>query len=134
MMLQRKLEARLEEVAMGPDAEPAADGQAKALLKVAEGGPMPALDRFIGGTTRGSALGRWIEQSGVKTTISAMLLDRGRLWPLPSAVVVMLLVKAQWGFLLGGHRRLRAAVHVPEHEAHASGCARSRKRSRKRWT
>ena len=74
MVLQRKLEARLEEVAMGPDVEPVADGQAKALLKVAQGGPMPAIDRFVGGTTRGSALGRWIEQSGVKTTISAVLL------------------------------------------------------------
>ena len=62
---------------------------------------MPAFDRFVGGTTRGSALGRWIEQSGVKTTISAMLLIAGSAWPLSSGFVVMLLVKAQWGFLFG---------------------------------
>ncbi len=43
---------------------------------------MPALDRFVGGTTRGSALGRWIEQSGVKTTISAILLIAVAHWPL----------------------------------------------------
>ena len=100
MVLQRKLEARLEEVAMGPDVEPVADGQAKALLKVAQGGPMPAIDRFVGGTTRGSALGRWIEQSGVKTTISAVLLA-GIGVAVALGFVVMLMVKAQWGFLLG---------------------------------
>jgi tight adherence protein B len=100
LMLQRKLEARLEEVVTLPDAEPAAEGQTKTLLKIAEGGPMPALDRFIGGTTRGSALGRWLDQSGVKTTISAVLLTSAGL-----AVVLgmgaMLLMKARWGFLVG---------------------------------
>jgi tight adherence protein B len=101
VLLQRKLEARLEEVAMGPDVEPAAsDGKPKAILKVAEGGPMPAIDRFVGGTTRGSALGRWIEQSGVKTTISAMLLIAAA-----HAAVFgfagMFLVKAGWGFIIG---------------------------------
>ena len=99
-MLQRKLEARLEEVSMGPDVEPMADGQTNALLKVAQGGPMPAIDRFVGGTTRGSALGRWIEQSGVKTTISAMLLA-GIGVAVALGFVVMLLVKARWGFLVG---------------------------------
>src|SRR4029453_17228488 len=102
MLLQRKLEARLEEVAMGPDIEPAVggDGQPKALLKGTEGGPLPAIDRFFGGTTRGSALGRWIEQSGVKTTVSAMLLIA-----LAHAAVIgflmMMLLKATWGFVLG---------------------------------
>ena len=100
MLLQRKLEARLEEVAMLPDVEPAADGQAKGVVKVAQGGPMPALDRFVGGTTRGSALGRWIEQSGVKTTISAVLFA-GIGLAVALGFVVMLLVKAQWGFLFG---------------------------------
>jgi tight adherence protein B len=102
MLLQRKLEARLEEVAMGPDIEPvaAADGQTRTVVKVTEGGPMPGVDRFIGGTTRGSALGRWIEQSGVKTSISAMLLIA-----LAHAAVLgligMMLVKAGWGFMIG---------------------------------
>ena len=101
MLLQRKLEARLEEVAMGPDPEPeAADGQTKTLVKGTEGGPMPALDRYIGGTTRGSALGRWLEQTGVKTTISGMLLIA-----LAHAVVLgliaMMLIKIAWGFVIG---------------------------------
>jgi tight adherence protein B len=101
MLLQRKLEARLEEVAMGPDVEPvAADGQTKTVVKVTEGGPMPGVDRFIGGTTRGSALGRWIEQSGVKTSISGMLLIA-----LAHAgvfgLIALMLVKAGWGFMIG---------------------------------
>ena len=75
LLLQRKLEARLEEVAMGAGSEP--DGRRYAegdAVKVHEGGPMPGFDRFVSGTTRGSALGRWIEQSGVKTSFSAVLL------------------------------------------------------------
>jgi tight adherence protein B len=100
MMLQRKLDARLEEVAIGPEAEPAAEGKTRGVLKIAEGGPLPALDRFLGGTTRGTALGRWIEQSGVKTTISAIVLIAAG-----SAAVLgfaaMLLLKARWGFLVG---------------------------------
>ena len=56
MLLQRKLEARLEEVAMGPEPESAGDGQPTGLLKATEGGPLPSIDRFVGGTTRGSAL------------------------------------------------------------------------------
>jgi tight adherence protein B len=100
MLLQRKLEARLEEVAMGPEPEPESDGQGKVLVKAAQGGPMPAIDRFVGGTTKGSALGRWIEQSGVKTTISGVLLA-GLGLAAGVGFVVMLLVKAQWGFLLG---------------------------------
>ena len=100
ILLQRKLEARLEEVAMGPELEPDPEGKPKAILKGAEAGPLPSLDRFVGGTTRGSALGRWVEQTGVKTTISAVLLIA-----VAHAVVigflVMMLLKASWGFVLG---------------------------------
>jgi hypothetical protein len=49
---------------------------------------------------RAAALGRWIEQSGVKTSISAMLLIA-----LAHAAVLgligMMLVKAGWGFMIG---------------------------------
>jgi tight adherence protein B len=102
LMLQRKLEARLEEVAMGPDVEPVADGtKTKSLVKVHEGGPMPGFDRFVGGTTRGTALGRWIEQSGVKTTFSAVLLIALAL-AVAVGIGTAMLVKANWGLLLGG--------------------------------
>ncbi len=102
MLLQRKLEARLEEVAMGSEPEPATgtDGAPKALLKAIEGGPLPAIDKFVSGTTRGSALGRWIEQSGVKTTISAILL-LAVVHALVVGFLLMMLLKAMWGFILG---------------------------------
>ncbi len=72
-MLQRKLEARIEEVTQKEE-EKSPASKVKALLKSSEEGPLPALDRMFTGTDRGSALGRWIEQSGVKTTISAVLM------------------------------------------------------------
>jgi tight adherence protein B len=76
LMLQRKVEARLHEMSMGPDVETAtgADGSTKTIVKATEEGPLPSIDRFVGGTTRGSSLGRWIDQSGVKTSISAVLI------------------------------------------------------------
>jgi tight adherence protein B len=72
MMLQRKLEARLEEISL-PEIDDKPDSGKKALLKTSVDGPIPALDRFIAGSTRGSAFGRWIEQSGVKVSISGLL-------------------------------------------------------------
>ena len=73
MMLQRKLEARIEEVTQ-KEADETPASKVKALLKSSKEGPLPGLDRMLSGTDRGSALGRWIEQSGVKTTISSLLL------------------------------------------------------------
>ena len=72
MMQQRRLDARLQELSAPPPDEK--ETGAKALVKVGTLGPMPALDRLIGGTTRGSAFGRWIEQAGVKMSISAVIL------------------------------------------------------------
>ena len=46
----------------------------KRLVKIRHEGMVPGLDRALGDTTRGSAVGRWIEQSGVKTSISSMLI------------------------------------------------------------
>jgi tight adherence protein B len=62
---------------------------------------MPALDRAIGGTVRGSALGRWIDQSGVKATISGVVvvaLCTGALLGL----VAGLITHSRWGFIGGG--------------------------------
>jgi tight adherence protein B len=69
MLLQRRLEGRLQELSTPIDDAPTAS-----LLKAHGGGPLPALDRLFGGTSRGSALERWIDQSGVKLSFSALLL------------------------------------------------------------
>jgi tight adherence protein B len=72
IMLQRKVDARLEEISL-PETD-SGTGQGSALLKNRAQGPIPVVDRFVAGSTRGSALGRWIDQSGVKTSVSAVLL------------------------------------------------------------
>ncbi|OFW11680.1 MAG: hypothetical protein A3H96_03185 [Acidobacteria bacterium RIFCSPLOWO2_02_FULL_67_36] len=96
-MAQRRLEGRLAELS-APIDEP--DKTQKKLVKAQKVGPMPALDRIVGDTTRGSALGRWIEQSGTKATISGMLLAG-----LGCAIAMMLVAgaatRAPWSLPFG---------------------------------
>ena len=68
---QKRLDTRILEITT-PDA-PEGD-EAGELLKDRQVGPLPGLDRLVGGSERGFALGRWIEQSGVRVTVSALLL------------------------------------------------------------
>jgi tight adherence protein B len=70
---QRRLDARLQEVSQA--GEPVAEETSKKLLvKQQHVGPMPAIDRMLGGTERGSALTQWIEQSGMKASLSGVIL------------------------------------------------------------
>lgn len=64
----RRLERRLREVSGDAD-----QPEATVLMERPEG-PVPALDRLMSRTAAGSRLGRLIEQSGVRTTPSAMVL------------------------------------------------------------
>ena len=73
MLLQRKLDTRLQEVSQPAQASEDTP-PAKRLVKVQHVGPLPGVDRFLGTTTRGSALGYWIEQSGLKVSLSGVLL------------------------------------------------------------
>ncbi|HWT46380.1 MAG TPA: type II secretion system F family protein [Vicinamibacterales bacterium] len=69
-MEQRRLDQRLGEIShTKEDEEKSID-----LLKTRDEGPLPAIERMLGGTTRGTQLGRWIEQSGVKISISSLAL------------------------------------------------------------
>jgi tight adherence protein B len=70
-LAQRKLDTRLLEITT-PDAPEGEEGGD--LVKDKHIGPLPGLDRLVGGSARGFALGTWIEQSGVKVSVSAMLL------------------------------------------------------------
>ena len=96
MMMQRRLEDRLQEVTQPIEEKETA----KALVKVATEGPLPGLDRFLVGTTQGSAFGRWLEQSGMKVSISGILLIA-----LVSGVFVALIAgmvtRAPWGLPIG---------------------------------
>ena len=96
MMLQRKLEDRLQEVSQPTEEKPAVG----VLVKVTAEGPLPAIDRILGETTRGFALARWIEQSGMKTSISGVLM-----MALGAAVllafVATLVTRSPWGLPVG---------------------------------
>jgi len=74
----QRLDRRLHDVSFG-----AADGDAKddsTVVKHTAQGPLPAMDRALTRSSIGTGLARMIEQSGVKTT--------------PSAIIVMSLVAA----------------------------------------
>jgi tight adherence protein B len=97
LIAQRKLDARLQE--LSAPAEEAKDGE-KVLVKVQREGPLPAIDRLLAETTRGSALGRWIDQSGMNATVSGILLI-GVVCAVLAAVVAGVITRASWGLPLG---------------------------------
>ena len=70
IMMQRKLDSRLKELSTPIDQV----DTLTTVVKATHGGPLPALDRLFGGTSKGFALSRWVEQSGVKLSLSALLL------------------------------------------------------------
>jgi len=102
IMLQRRLDSRLQELSAPPDEPVDAKGEKidKTLVKVRNDGPLPALDRMAGGSARGSAMVRWIEQSGVKASFSAILLAALTLGAL-FGLVGGLVTRASWGMAVG---------------------------------
>ena len=68
-MAARKLDRRLREVTLTSDQ---AAGAKKSLITEQKVGPLPALDKALGGAN--SSLAQLIEQSGVATTPSAIML------------------------------------------------------------
>ena len=68
-MARQRLEERLQEVAQTGTA-----GTDESVVAQQADGPLPAVDRFVGTTATGSRLARLIDQSGVKTTPSTVLL------------------------------------------------------------
>jgi tight adherence protein B len=99
MMLQRRLGARLQEVSQLPE-EHREPGHAQALVKEELSGPLPGIDRMLTGTAKGSALARWIEQSGVKMTLMSVLLMACGCAAVTGLVVAMA-VRGPWGLPVG---------------------------------
>jgi tight adherence protein B len=66
-MAARRLEKRLREVS-----QPGVDEPDSTVVMARAHGPLPVLDRLVGATSRGASLARLIEQSGVRTTPSAV--------------------------------------------------------------
>jgi tight adherence protein B len=96
MLAQRKLDGRLQELSAPLDAPAAAN----VLVKIRNDGVVPALDRYIGGTTKGSALARWIEQSGMKASISGVLLV-GAVLAVLFGFIANMATHAPWSFPFG---------------------------------
>ncbi len=67
--LRQQVDNRLQEMSGGGVTESEGDG----LLKTAAAGPLPVVDRIVTDTDSGSALARWIEQSGVAISPSGLL-------------------------------------------------------------
>jgi tight adherence protein B len=97
MLMQRRLDQRLQEVTAATPEESEAPG--KSLVKQHQHGAVAALDR-IGGNARGTALARWIEQSGVKASLGTILLI-AVFNGLIAAFLVGTLTRARWGLPLG---------------------------------
>jgi tight adherence protein B len=104
IMVQRKVDSRLQEIAFGGRIETDAKGKTKNILKSKNVGPLPSLDQMIGNSQRGSRLASWIEQSGTKASVSAVLLVAFVAGAL-GAVAIAVFTRAPWsmpaGFALG---------------------------------
>jgi tight adherence protein B len=106
---QRRLARRLEDVA-APAELPGDDG---GLVRRKAEGPLPAIDRFVAGSAAGSRLAKLIEQAGVRTSPSGMILWSvgasiagflvASLFPVPRVVLLvgaLVGLAAPWAFLL----------------------------------
>ena len=94
---QRNLDARLRDVTR-PLEDPT-EGPSP-LVKAARGGALPALDRIVAGSARGSALAHWIEQSGTRASVSSVLVV-GAVCALLIGFAVSIVTRAPWGWPVG---------------------------------
>lgn len=69
-MARRQMQGRIDELVRGPLGDEVGSTE---LIKGDATGMVPVLDRVIGQTSRGLSMTKWIEQSGVKTTVSGLL-------------------------------------------------------------
>lgn len=94
---QRKLDSRLVEVTRPIEDTKQPQSQ---LVKTTRRGPLPGLDRVLGGTARGSALAIWIEQSGVRASISKIIV-LALFSATLMALVVGMISRSSWGLPVG---------------------------------
>jgi len=97
-LAQRRLQARLGELSVID--EPASEDGGD-LVKERHAGPLPALDRLAGGTTRGLSLTRWVDQSGVRISLSGLLVA-SLVCALAFGFILSAVTKMQIGWMIGG--------------------------------
>ncbi len=93
-LADRRMERRLRDIAPRESG-----GSPTSFIRDKKEGPLPALDRALGGS--GSSLSRLVEQSGVATTPSTIILASVGLAVL-SALFVLIFVRQPFSWLVGG--------------------------------
>jgi tight adherence protein B len=93
-LADRRMERRLRDIAPRESG-----GSPTSFIRDKKAGPLPALDRALGGS--GSSLSRLVEQSGVATTPSTIILASVGLAGL-LAVFALLFVRQPFSWLVGG--------------------------------
>ncbi len=96
-LVQRKLNARLDEVTAVADEKTESAG----LVKEQNAGLFPGLDRLAGSTAKGTALTLWIEQSGAQISLSALILLAG-VCALGLGFIVAAAIRMNVGWVVGG--------------------------------
>jgi tight adherence protein B len=74
MLAARRLDQRLREVSTPVGVDAGLAGGEDSIVKRSKSGPLPGVDRLIARTNAGLSLSRLIEQSGVRTTPSTIVL------------------------------------------------------------
>ena len=95
----RKLDRRLRD--SGSDGEAPSEGVGETVVKRALEGPLPGVDRLVAGTRGGIGLQSLIEQSGVRTTPSAIVMI-SVMGALMAGLIALICVAAGVGRAAGG--------------------------------
>jgi tight adherence protein B len=98
-MAQRRLDARLGELTPMSDETSSEDGGD--LVKERHQGPLPSLDRLATGTMRGLSLTKWVDQSGVRISLSGLLIA-SIACAAGLGFIVAAISRVQAGWILGG--------------------------------
>jgi tight adherence protein B len=96
--MRRRLDKRISDEMGGLVAAQTGE-KVDGLIKTQSSGALPGLDRMVAGTARGSALGRWIAQSGMRVSISSVLAFTVLLAALLATIALMF--TNIWWILLG---------------------------------
>jgi tight adherence protein B len=101
ILAQERLDGRLQQLSAPFEDLENSKSSKNVLVKIRDDGFMPSLDRLAAGSARGSALQHWIEQSGVKASVSSILLVASALAVL-LAVVAGMFAPSLWAIVAAG--------------------------------
>jgi tight adherence protein B len=121
--LRKTLDSRLLEVTSG--SRPAEDA-GDSLIRTQATGPLPALDRAARQAVQGIALERWVEQSGLRISISALVLIAvalglvaalvaSRIVNMPAVMVLAFVAAASLPFIVVRQKRVSRLRRFEEH-------------------